>query len=141
MVTNRWAALPIVAVVMFLVYYISVTTVGGWATDWANDGVFGDGWHLFGIGSAAYEEAAEEYVEPGAAVEAFEAAAEEAGVDPEEATDLTATAVIYDDDGNVDEEFPVDYDAYMEAAAMEEPDPAAYGVWVPGIPVLLGNLL
>ena len=140
-VTNRWAALPIVAVVMFLVYYISVTTVGGWATDWANDGVFGDGWHLFGIGSAAYEEAAEEYVEPGAAVEAFEAAAEEAGVDPEEATDLTATAVIYDDDGNVDEEFPVDYDAYMEAAAMEEPDPAAYGVWVPGIPVLLGNLL
>ena len=140
-VTNRWAALPIVAVVMFLVYYISVTTVGGWATDWANDGVFGDGWHLFGIGSAAYEEAAEEYVEPGAAVEAFEAAAEEAGVDPEEATNLTATAVIYDDDGNVDEEFPVDYDAYMEAAAMEEPDPAAYGVWIPGIPVLLGNLL
>ena len=49
--------------------------------------------------------------------------------------------MIYDDDGNVDEEFPVDYDAYMEAAAMEEPDPAAYGVWVPGIPVLLGNRL
>ena len=47
-VTNRWLALPIFAVVMWLVYYVSVTTVGGWATDWANDGVFGDGWHLFG---------------------------------------------------------------------------------------------
>ena len=52
-VTNRWAALPIFAAVMFLVYYISVTTVGSWATDWANDGVFGDGWHLFGIGTSA----------------------------------------------------------------------------------------
>ena len=60
-VTNRLLALPIFAVVMFIVYFLSVTTVGTWATDWANDGVFGDGWHLFGIGSAAYEEAAEEY--------------------------------------------------------------------------------
>ncbi|MDD3368184.1 MAG: ferrous iron transport protein B [Lachnospiraceae bacterium] len=51
-VTNRWLALPIFAVVMFLVYYVSVTTVGTWATDWANDGVFGEGWHLFGIESA-----------------------------------------------------------------------------------------
>ncbi|MGN0130983.1 MAG: ferrous iron transport protein B [Lachnospiraceae bacterium] len=50
-VTNRFLALPIFAVVMFLVYYVSVTTVGTWATDWANDGVFGDGWHLFGIES------------------------------------------------------------------------------------------
>ncbi len=49
-VTNRWLALPIFAVVMFIVYYVSVTTVGGIATDWANDGVFGDGWYLFGIG-------------------------------------------------------------------------------------------
>ncbi len=48
-VTNRWLALPIFAVVMFIVYYISVTTVGTWATDWANDGVFGDGWSLFGL--------------------------------------------------------------------------------------------
>ena len=80
-VTNRWAALPIFAVVMFIVYYVSVTTVGTWATDWANDGLFGDGWHLFGIGSSAYEEAAEAYAEmPGAqSIEAFEAAAEEAG--------------------------------------------------------------
>lgn len=48
-VTNRFLALPIFAVVMFLVYFVSVTTVGSWATDWANDGVFGEGWHLFGI--------------------------------------------------------------------------------------------
>ena len=48
-VTNRWAALPIFAIVMFLVYYVSVTTVGTWATDWANDGVFGEGWSLFGL--------------------------------------------------------------------------------------------
>mgnify|MGYP002565395673 CR=1 FL=1 len=56
-VTNRILALPIFAVIMFIVYYVSVTTVGGIATDWANNGVFGDGWHLFGIGTAAYEEA------------------------------------------------------------------------------------
>ena len=138
-VTNRWLALPIFAVVMFIVYFVSVTTVGSWATDWANDGVFGDGWHLFGIGSSAYEEAAEEYVVPGAIVEAFESAAEEAGVDPAEAKDLTTTAVLYDDDGNVEEEIPVTFASYEEAAAVEEPDPADYGVWVPGVPVLVEN--
>ena len=136
-VTNRWLALPIFAVVMFVVYFVSVTTVGTWATDWANDGVFGEGWHLFGIGSAAYEEAAEEYAAPGAMVEAFEAAAAEAGLDPAEAESLTTTAYLYDDEGNVEEELPVDFAAYTEAAALEEPDPADYGVWVPGIPVLI----
>ncbi len=50
-VTNRVLALPIFAVVMALVYYISVTTVGSWATDWVNDSMFGEGWHLFGIES------------------------------------------------------------------------------------------
>lgn len=140
-VTNRWLALPIFAVVMFIVYFVSVSTVGTWATDWANDGVFGDGWHLFGIGSAAYEEAAGEYVVPGAIIDAFESAAGDAGVDPAEATDLTATAVLYDDDGIVEEEIPVTYESYREAADMKEPDPADYGVWVPGIPVLLGNWL
>ncbi|WP_040196889.1 ferrous iron transport protein B [Candidatus Soleaferrea massiliensis] len=133
-VTNRFAALPIFAVVMFIVYFVSVTTVGTWATDWANDGLFGDGWHLFGIGSSAYEKAAEEYAEPGAIVEAFEAAAEDAGIEPDQAASLTATARLYDDEGNIEEEIPVDFAAYEQAAAMEEPDPAAYGVWVPGIP-------
>ena len=136
-VTNRWAALPIFAVVMFIVYFVSVTTVGTWATDWANDGVFGDGFHLLGIGTADYEEAAGAYAVPGAVVEAFEAAAEEAGLDPAEATDLTAEARLYDDEGNLEETIPVTYSSYKEAAALEEPDPAAYGVWVPGIPVLL----
>ena len=60
-VTNRWLGLPIFAAVMFLVYYISMVTVGSAATDWANDGLFGDGWHLFGIGSKAYNETAENY--------------------------------------------------------------------------------
>ena len=60
-VTNRWLGLPIFAVVMFLVYYISMVTVGSAATDWANDGLFGDGYHLFGIGSAASEEKAEDF--------------------------------------------------------------------------------
>ena len=53
-VTNRILALPIFVAIMFLVYYISVSTVGTFATDWANDGVFGDGWHLFGVGSSEY---------------------------------------------------------------------------------------
>src|SRR5699024_10089577 len=70
-VTNRWLGLPIFAVVMFLVYYISMVTVGTAATDWANDGLFGDGYHLFGIGSAEYEEASEAYGEAMNAVDAF----------------------------------------------------------------------
>ena len=151
-VTNRFAALPIFAAIMFIVYFVSVTTVGTWATDWANDGVFGDGWHLFGIGSSAYEAATENYEEPGAVVEAFEAAAAAAGaVDeaasteeatvlvPELAASLSATAYLYDGEGNVEEEIPVTYASYLEAAAVEEPDPAAYGVWVPGIPVLISS--
>ena len=147
-VTNRWLALPIFAVVMIIVYYVSVTTVGTWATDWANDGVFGDGWHLWG--GSAYEQAAEDYVIPGAETEAFlEAAAAAGAVDeaasieeetvliPEIAQNVTAAAVLYDDEGNVTDEIPVDYATYLEASQVEEPDPADYGVWVPGIPVLV----
>lgn len=139
-VTNRWLALPIFAIVMFAVYFISVSTVGGYATDWVNDGVFGDGWHLFGIGSSDYEAASEEYAEPGAIIEAFESVAEEKEIDLENASDLkslTATAYLYNDDtGEVEKEIPVDYNVYLEASKVEEPDPAEYGVWVPGIPVL-----
>lgn len=62
-VTNRFAALPIFAAIMFLVYFVSMSTVGSWATDWANDGVFGDGWHLFGIGSSKYSEATDDWAE------------------------------------------------------------------------------
>lgn len=138
-VTNRFLALPIFALIMILVYYVSVTTVGGLVTDWTNDGVFGDGWHLLGMGAGEYEAAAEEYVVPGAVIEAFEAAAEEEGLEPDSAENLTATAVLYDDEGNVEEEIPVTFSSYMEALEMEEPDPAEFGVWVPGIPVLVGN--
>lgn len=140
-VTNRWLALPIFALVMFLVYYVSITTVGTWATDWANDGVFGDGFHFFGNGSAAYEEAAEEYIVPGAMVEAFESAAAEEGLDPESARGLTTTAYLYDDNGVVEEEIPVAFADYQKASQIEEPDPAAFGTWVPGIPVLVNSAL
>ncbi len=137
-VTNRFAALPIFAVVMIIVYYVSVTSVGTIFTDWANDGVFGDGWHLFGIGSAAYEEAAEEYAPYAAEIEAFESAAEEAGIDPEEGNNLTAVAYLYDDEtGEVAEELPVDFAEYEHAVSMEEPAPEEYGVWIPGIPVFV----
>ena len=169
-VTNRWLALPIFAVVMFIVYYVSVTTVGGWATDWANDGVFGDGWHLLGIGSGAYGDAADEYATASSAVsgyyeldledEAFDADAalsEMQAVVPESGT---ATIEVEDEETLAVSDMTVYYDAvpeseadnedvvqmsYLEAVdyfaenGFDEPDPADYGVWVPGIPVLVGN--
>ena len=138
-VTNRILALPIFAVIMFCVYYLSVSTVGTWATDWANDGLFGEGFHLFGIGGSSYSEAADEFSYSDTLVTAFEEAAEAEGLDPAAAETLTATAVFYDDEGNVEEEVPVDFAAYTEAATVEEPDPADYGVWIPGIPVLVEN--
>ena len=88
-VTNRWLGLPIFAVVMFLVYYISMVTVGSSATDWANDGVFGDGWHLLGIGSGAYNDANDEYTAATEAVDAF------LGLDTE-AEDFDADAALAD---------------------------------------------
>ena len=60
--------------------YVSVTTVGSWATDWANDGVFGDGWHLFGIGTSSYEDASGDYEKQTAAVDAFIEAAKDKGI-------------------------------------------------------------
>ncbi len=163
-VTNRWLALPIFAVVMFLVYYLSVTTVGGFATDWANDGVFGDGWRLFGVGSSAYEEAAETYATDQAEVEAFLTAAQVKGIDtaaiaetlqadePDQAiidafvgevstAGVTATAELTDEEGNVTQTLPVTVAGFQTAVAAVEPDPAEYGLWVPGVPVLLGNFL
>ena len=141
-VTNRWLGLPIFAAVMFLVYWIAMVAVGAPATDWANDGLFGDGWHLFGIGAAQYEEAAGAYGDAAAVVDGYDAYVEEHGEAPAdeftysvedeetlEITDETATAA--------------DYEAAL--ATMEElggePDPADYGVWVPGIPALIGSAL
>jgi len=132
-VTNRWLALPIFAVVMWLVYYVSVTTVGTWATDWANDGVFGDGWHFLGIGSGAYEEAAADYDRADQIVAAYE--------------EGKTTVDIADEEGEVLETVEIsdavagDAEALLSEMGEEGPDPADYGAWVPGVPVLVGNLL
>ena len=138
-VTNRFLGLPIFAVIMFLVYYISMVTVGSAATDWANDGLFGDGWHLLGIGSGSYKEAAEEYGNASLIIEGYNVYLEENGTAPtgnfpywvtdEETLEVTEEAANLED--------------YTNALAVlekygEEPDPAAYGIWVPGIPVLVG---
>ena len=141
-VTNRWLGLPIFAVVMFLVYWIAMVAVGAPATDWANDGLFGDGWHLFGIGSAAYNEVAEQYGDASAIVDGYDAYVEENGTAPEG----EFTYEVEDEETLEITEETATLKDYEEAVATldeigEEPDPADYGVWVPGIPVLIGNAL
>ena len=141
-VTNRWLGLPIFAAVMFLVYYLAMVTVGASATDWANDGLFGDGWHLFGIGSAAYNEVAEEYGEAAAIVDGYEAYVEENG----EPADAKFTYEIEDEETLAVSEETATLEDYEAAKATlqeigEEPDPADYGVWVPGVPVLIESAL
>ena len=174
-VTNRWLALPIFAAVMWLVYFVSVTTVGDIATGWANDGVFGDGWHLFGIGTASYTEVADEYTDAETIVNGFLDYESEQGVDVEsvqtaldsEADDYdpaaakaaltefattisdadTATYSVVDEETMADEEVTSTGADFQEAAATMDkydytaPDPADYGVWIPGIPVLVENVL
>ncbi len=142
-VTNRWLGLPIFALVMFLVYYISMVTVGSAATDWANDGLFGDGWHLFGIGSAEYNEVAEEYGDASLIVDGYDAYIEENG---SLAADGTFTYDVEDEETLAVETETATMADYEEAKATldeigDEPDPADYGVWVPGVPVLIGNAL
>ena len=171
-VTNRWLGLPIFAVVMFLVYYIAMVAVGASATDWANDGVFGDGWHLLGIGSAAYGDASDEYTAASEAVNAFagiDTGDEELDADAAleelkafQPTEDTATVDVEDEETLAINEMTAYYDAlpegadkmddvvqmtyvdavsYFEENGFDEPDPADYGVWVPGVPVLIGNAL
>ena len=139
-VTNRFLGLPIFAAVMFLVYYISMVTVGASATDWTNDGLFGDGFHLFGIGSRAYGEAASVYGNAMLIMDGYEAYVAENGTAPtgdfsyevtdEETLEITAEIASL-----------ADYQAALAVMEQygEEPNPAAYGIWVPGIPVLVGN--
>ena len=136
-VTNRFAALPIFAVVMFLVYFISVSTVGTWATDWVNDGVFGDGWHLFGMGSSEYAEKSDEFSLAQNYIASFETEAKKQGVDASAAENITAYADIRDDEGNIEKQVKVNFDDYKKALGVAEPDPAEYGVWVEGVPVLV----
>ena len=171
-VTNRWLGLPIFAVVMFLVYWVAMVGVGAPATDWANDGLFGDGWHLFGIGSAAYGEASDDYTAATEAADAFvgldmedesfdaDAALEE--LKAFQPTEDTATVDVEDEETLAINEMTAYYDAlpegadkmddvvqmtyvdavsYFEENGFDEPDPADYGVWVPGVPVLIGDAL
>ena len=142
-VTNRWLGLPIFAVVMFLVYYISMVTVGSAATDWANDGLFGDGWHLLGIGSGEYNEVADAYGEASLVVDGYETYIEEHGA---LAADGTFTYDVEDEETLAVTTETATLADYEKAKATldeigDEPDPADYGVWVPGVPVLVGNAL
>ena len=171
-VTNRWLGLPIFAAIMFLVYYISMVTVGTAATDWVNDGVFGDGWHLLGIGSSAYEDASGEYGDALNAINAFveiDPSADDfdAGTALEAIKNFhaengaTGTVTVEDEETLAKSDLTVYYDkvpdseaknedvlqmSYLEAVAyfsdnnaeFAEPDPAEFGVWVPGIPALIG---
>ena len=174
-VTNRWLGLPIFAVIMFLVYYIAMVGVGSMATDWANDGLFGDGWHLFGIGTAQYEEKADEFGGAAEIVNGYIEYASGNGVDTEavsEALDTEsesfsadaaktaldkfagdakniseATYTVVDEETMSDEEVTASYDELTDAIKTyedydcTEPDPADFGVWVPGVPVLVEGLL
>lgn len=141
-ITNRWLGLPIFAVIMFFVYWIAMVGVGAPATDWANDSLFGDGWHLFGIGNAEYTEASEEYSEAAMIVDGYDAYVEETGNIP----DREFEYVVVDDETLATEVKTATVDEYEDALVVidaygEEPDPAEYGVWVPGIPVIVENLL
>ena len=171
-VTNRWLGLPIFAVVMFLVYWIAMVGVGAPATDWANDGLFGDGWHLFGIGSSAYNDTNDEYTAAVEAVDAFlgtEIDAEADDFDANallaemkdfQATGKTATVDVEDEETLAMNTMTAYYDTLPEGAdkmddvvqmtyvdavdylsenGFDAPDPADYGVWVPGIPALIGS--
>ena len=168
-VTNRWLGLPIFAVIMFLVYWIAMVGVGAPATDWMNDGVFGDGWHLFGIGSSAYSEKADNYTNATEAAQAFVDFDTEAknfdadktveelknfktdkqsaviGVEDEETLAINDMTAYYSEiPANADKDSTIGM-TYLEAVdylsknGFDEPDPADYGVWVPGIPTLIGN--
>ena len=137
-VTNRWLGLPIFAAIMFLVYYISMVGVGAAATDWTNDNLFGDGFHLFGIGSSAYEEIAEDYAGAQQIIDGFDAYVEENGSEP--AGEFTY--IVEDEETLESIEESATLADYEDALATverigEEPDPAAYGVWIPGIPVIV----
>ena len=171
-VTNRWLGLPIFAIVMFLVYWIAMVGVGAPATDWANDGVFGDGWHLFGIGSSAYNDTNDEYTAAVEAVDAFlgtEIDAEADDFDANallaemkdfQATGKTATVDVEDEETLAMNTMTAYYDTLPEGAdkmddvvqmtyvdavdylsenGFDAPNPADFGVWVPGIPALIGS--
>ena len=173
-VTNRWLGLPIFAVIMFLVYYISMVTFGASATDFTNDGIFGDGWHLFGNGTSEYEEASEEYGDSDLIIEAFnneygnDDISYSVDLENEEYDETKAksaldelyslvddnasvTYTVEDEETLATEDFKASKDDLKEAIdnylnteykeGYGAPDTSTYGIWVPGVPVLIENLL
>lgn len=162
-VTNRFLALPIFAIVMFIVYFVSITTVGTWATDWTNDGVFGDGWFLLGRGSEEYENALDDYERADSKIEAYLAAAKESGIDislvsktieedtldkkiisnfskEAEKANISGVAKHVNLD-NEEETLKVSNKDFNEALKAKEPNQSDYGIWISGIPVVVENLL
>ncbi|MCR5279804.1 MAG: ferrous iron transporter B [Lachnospiraceae bacterium] len=140
-VTNRWLGLPIFALVMFLVYWIAMVGVGAPATDFTNDCIFGDGFHLFGM-DGGYGEIAEEYAGATAIVDGYDAYVEEHGSAPTGDFVYTLedeeTLEISEETASLE-----DYEAAVKTLDEigEEPDPSEYGTWVPGIPALVGSAL
>ncbi len=131
-VTHRALALPIFVAVMFLIYAIAMgpwpVSVGARLTDWANDGLFGEGWFVpFTADTDGWEEADRAFEEAEAVIAAYEAG--------------EAEAYLYDADAGEVITLPATEDAYAAARAVTEPDPRAYGAWVPGIPVLVEHAL
>lgn len=150
-VTNRFLALPIFAVLMFLVYYISVTTIGTWATDWANEGVFGEGWHLFGIGSGEYLEEVTDYAQENiwtAPLTDVLAVAEKSDVtgasqilETIKAKDYPAFEAAYSDYGEALAQSGYDIISISENAIAAAPQTSSYGIWIKGVPVLADEFL
>ncbi len=136
-VTNRWLGLPIFAIVMFLVYWIAMVAVGAPATDWANDGLFGDGFHLFGM-DGGYGEISESYGDASAIVDGYDAYVEENGFAP-----VSEFPYEVEDEETLEiSEETASIEDYEEAVKTideigEEPDPSQYGTWIPGIPALV----
>ncbi len=149
-VTNRILALPIFAAIMVIVYYVSVTSVGTIFTDWMNDGVFGDGWHLFGNGTGEYEEAMDEYAQEHLfTAELLNTARAAAAAGVVGAEDILSAAEdgsftdfdeAYGSYGDMLAEEGYDLSETVDAALDEEaneiPAPENYGIWIPGIPAL-----
>ena len=156
-VTNRWLGLPIFAVVMFIVYFVSIQTFGTGATDWVNDGLFGDGWFWFGLGRAEYDEDSGTYKADQEANQAFIDEAIEKGyisssendegeteitvLKPGQLENLVVSADIHNDEGDVEETREVTYSDYEIYSAEEEPEAATYGPWQDGLPTVIGNFL
>ena len=140
-VTNRWLGLPIFAAVMFLVYWIAMVAVGAPATDWANDGLFGDGFHLFGI-DGGYAQIAESYADATAVIDGYNAYAEKNGSAP--TGDFTYTVEDEETLETTEKTASLaDYDAAVKTVKNigEEPDPSKYGIWIPGIPAIVESFL